>query len=318
MKKIFKFIKSIKLAVILISYILITSILTTLIPLGMSTEFYKQNYNDVISWLIINTGFNNYFQSLAFMIPVVLFTINLLICTIDRIVRRAMSGAKKRFGPDIIHIGLLLLIIGGMITLFSRVESLRMISVGEQASPSFSDISVLVKDFKIIKYPDGGIKDWLSFVEVYQEDELIKSGIIEVNKPMKVLDTTIYQQSYEDTHTIILFDPNTNKQTDMITGDYFETDDYIVMYTGNLKDENKSYTAVFEMWDKKKESLENTFVLSNGEKLGDLIIKSITIKKVTGLNFVKDFGVIPVIISLIVILLGMGITFIQKAGDNNL
>jgi len=68
-KKTFIFLKSVKLGIALLIYLIITSILSTLIPLNQATVFYFQNYPSFLAWLITITEFNRFFESPAFIIP---------------------------------------------------------------------------------------------------------------------------------------------------------------------------------------------------------------------------------------------------------
>ncbi len=68
-KKTFIFLKSVKLGIALLIYLIITSILSTLIPLNQATVFYFQNYISFLAWLITITEFNRFFESPAFIIP---------------------------------------------------------------------------------------------------------------------------------------------------------------------------------------------------------------------------------------------------------
>lgn len=110
MREFWKLLKSIKLAIVLIVVIGAGSILATLLPQGASSRAY--------------------FGSALFLVPVALFFLNLSACTISRLRRELGKKTRRRHGPDILHLGLLLLIIGGIITSTARKEGLVMLAAG--------------------------------------------------------------------------------------------------------------------------------------------------------------------------------------------
>ena len=60
--------------------------------------------------------------------------------------------------------------------------------------------SILKVDDKLsIAMPPQEVKRYSSYITLYTEDGLVKSYVIEVNKPLSVEDWTIYQYSYDDT-----------------------------------------------------------------------------------------------------------------------
>jgi hypothetical protein len=319
-ESIYKFWKSILLAIILIAYIVILSIIATLIPQGREPEFYKTQYG-VWSNVIIFTGFDNFFHSLFFVIPVILFSINLLVCTIDRIVKRFLRKAKLRFGPDLIHIGLLILVIGGAFTLYNRVEYFILLEAGNYVEIDDNN-HLYLTDFEYQIYEeDGRSKDWLSTVELRDAEsgDVLKEGIIEVNKPFQFDNITVYQHSYEPTEFIELIDNEKNEYYIKV-GDVFRSEDNnIIIYTENIEQKGK-ITARFQKWkasDEEPEFIEE-YELGVSDVIRDYIIKDIRTTYKSGLNFVKNSGFLPIIISLIIMLIGLALTFIQKAKDGGL
>lgn len=316
---IYKFWKSVLLAIILIAYIVILSIIATLIPQGRNPEFYKVQYG-IWSNLITLTGFDNFFRSLFFIIPIILFSINLLVCTIDRITKRFIHKAKFRIGPDLIHIGLLILVISGAFTLYSRDEQLILLDVGNYVEID-DNVNLHLIDFEYKTYDNKRPKDWLSTVELRDSssNDVLKKSVIEVNKPLHFGNITVYQQSYEENEYIELID-NEKKEYYLKVGDALRTDDNnIIIYTGNNKQKN-GITAKFQKWKPSEENpiLLDEYELEVSDLIKEYIIKNIYTTYKSGLNFVKNSGFLPIIISLIIMLIGLALTFIQKAKDGGL
>ena len=167
MKSLLKTFKSVKLAVSLISYIIVTSILATLIPQGKELAFYYSNYPSVISCLILNTQLNNFFYSFLFIVPLLLFFINLTVCMLNRLIRELKKKRKKRLGPDLIHLGLLVLIISGIITYAGRQEGFTYLA-GLRIQPLY-DITIISEYY----HNDTGLtkdeyKDYLTYLDNIQ------------------------------------------------------------------------------------------------------------------------------------------------------
>ncbi len=315
--RIYKLVKSVKVAVVLIVLIAVLSVLATLVPQGMVEEFYLQNYPSVISSIILATGFHHFFRSYIFIVLSALFGINLLACTLDRIIKRLQSKAKKRFGPDIIHIGLMILIIGGGVTLYTRDQRGDYLSVGESFYHEPGGFYLTVTDFQTLTYEDGRPKDWITTADIYKDGKLVKTGEIEVNKPMSLGEVKIYQNSYSREDHLIMEDEEDNVAHLVSGKDYLDAGESIIVYLGN-KDTGDSMVALLERWQVNPQKLIRSYVLSEGDPLVNFTVKEVYTVDKTGLSFVIDRGFLPVLIGFIIIMGGMALTFIQKAGDEKL
>jgi len=149
-----KIFKSIRLALILIGYLVVTSIVATLIPQGKKISFYAQYFSYPVYRIIIGLNIDNFFRSLLFIIPLSIFTINLAVCTVTRIINRFRSKLPLRLGADIIHVGLLLLIFAGVITLFARKEGFVFLAPGDVVSlPNGYELKLKSFAFQIKQLP---------------------------------------------------------------------------------------------------------------------------------------------------------------------
>ncbi len=224
--KFYRFFKSVKLALALIGYLVVTSIIASLIPQGREMGFYAHEFSAPIYKLIITLNLNNFFRSILFLLPLGVFTINLVVCTTDRLLTRIRNHAPLRLGPDIIHIGLLVLIIAGLITLFQRREGFVFLSPGDSVElPNGYELTL--KEFVFEVYPDQRPKRWISKVEIVKRKPQEKNqntsheprmAIIEVNRPLTLGGLNIFQYSYKDISTLTL--KNTSGS-------------YITIHTGN-------------------------------------------------------------------------------------
>jgi cytochrome c biogenesis protein len=171
LKKIFALLRSLKITAILISYFIIAFAVSS---------FFPQLH---------------IFRSPFFLIPVLLFFINLLSCAIYRF-RRELKKDKPNFGPDILHSGLLLFIIAAFLSAFNRIDGSISLSKGQQAILPNNNIIVL-DDLEYAEDHAGRPGVWKSYLSVFKNNtKIIDSFAVEVNHPLKIEGFTLYQSSY--------------------------------------------------------------------------------------------------------------------------
>lgn len=306
----YKFFRSIRLAVVLILIIAVLSIVSTLIPQGKDAAFYFHSYGAFWAQVLLTLDFHDFFHSLIFLIPVGLFVINLSVCAIDRLVNRERRKARRRHGPDLIHIGLLLLIIGAMFSVFGRIENLVYMGVGDEIQLHGQYLIRLV-DYEYEEYDNGRPKDWISTVEVFRNDELlIPSFPIEVNKPLRIGGVRIYQTSFAREDRALLRDKE-GISSPISNGQFFEMEGAVLIFRGI-----EGNTAVFERWE--QHSRTAIYRTGIGETIGEYTVMELGSRDVTGLKAVKDPGFIPVVIALIVVAAGLTLTLVQKKKDKDI
>ncbi len=319
-RKIYLYLRSVKLALGLIILISVTIALETLVPQGRESSFYIKMFPPFLSGTILFLKYDTFFRSFIFILPAGLFFINLSTCTFHRLYSRIKLKARKRFGPDIIHLGLLLLMIGGLITLVKGEENLIYMSKGDSVTLPGDGYTLKLNSFKYLTYPDKRPKAWLSDVDIIKDNAVVRNFVIKVNRPLKVAKLRIYQYNYKDNSDVIIADEAGN--TGIIhPGSYFKNNNQTIMLRKvdipDASDSNTAYqkaAAIFEIWQ--GGTLIEKFKLNVGGVLENITIKKINYKMATGLKIVKDPGVLPVMFSLIMIGLGLILTFVQKFGDN--
>ena len=175
LESVYNFLRSRKLAVVLILYLAVASALSTLVPQGKDPAYYRMHYSPAIERLLETTSFHRFFRSLLFLVPLFVFSVNLLSCTVERLAKRLKNRMKKRFGPDIIHVGILVLMVGGLIRVYGRTETTVYLGEGETARLS-NGYGILLNSFEYLKYEDGRPKDWYSRVTVLRNDSPVSTG----------------------------------------------------------------------------------------------------------------------------------------------
>lgn len=310
----YNFFRSIKLAIVLILFITLTSLISTLIPQGRELEEYLGLYSRFTAWLIVSSGFDNFFKSFLFLAPSALFFINLAACTFHRFKTRLVKNAKKRFGPDILHIGLLVMIVGGVVTVAGREEGFSMLEVGESVNIPGGYV-LTVDDFEFLKYENGTPKDWISTVKVVKGDKVIQEAFpIEVNRSLKVGNVKLYQSSYDIQSYIIVSDPEGHMYK-LSPGQMIPVGEngYILRGVDQDSDDPSKSLAHFDYWEDHEIAGHVDYAIS--ESIDIYTISSMESSMATGLQMVIDPGYYPILIGLLLLTLGMFITYIQKIND---
>lgn len=108
----------------------------------------------------------------------------------------ARKGLLGLFGPELVHLGLVIIIIGGLISaIFSQRLTLALIE-GESAQVDGHNFSLRLDRFTTEYYDDGSVKDWKSQVAVIENGQVRRQQVVEVNHPLKYGRWHIFQVSY--------------------------------------------------------------------------------------------------------------------------
>ncbi len=112
---------------------------------------------------------------------------------------RAFLSARKRtlglFGSDVVHIGLLLVLAGGIISGSGGIREDLILNEGQILPVLKADFKIRLDKFETEYYPNGGVKDWKSTLTVLENEESILSKVVEVNHPLSYKGYVFYQSS---------------------------------------------------------------------------------------------------------------------------
>ncbi len=197
MGRIIRFLASVRLAVVLISILALLCGLATLVPQGLEESWYYSAYPAVVARAILAAGYDGFFSSITFMLLAGLFFINLFTCTLRRFLSQLKRGLQGRYGPDVLHIGILVLIASATLSGIFRVSVPIELAVGDGISLD-QGITVQVTSLNAALHPDGRPKDWLTEVRVVtpRRPEGFDS-VIRVNKPLSIGGASLYQYSWK-------------------------------------------------------------------------------------------------------------------------
>lgn len=237
LKKFFRFLSSMDLAIILISAIA---------GLAVSSSFFDKP---------------EVFHSTPFRILVLCFFVNLLFCTIKilpgvyRVFTKNVktlperqgtllpiegsAGAMKEYlakekyavetyedasgeyllarkkrvallAPHLLHVGLLVIIIGAFLTTFQVTDTMKitegqMLDLPEAIAAKVGSGTLTLREFETTRDSEGNITNWISVFDLALEGKpAISSAVTKVNHPFKKNGLTIYQMAYSDEHLVHL------------------------------------------------------------------------------------------------------------------
>jgi hypothetical protein len=304
-RSLYNFFKSVRLAVVLIIVLVLLCLLSTFVPQGRPESWYQAA--NVLR-------LDSFFSSAIFLVPVCLFTINLGFCTVDRFVRRARTRVQRRYGPDLVHIGLLILITAGLVTALGRQEATWSLAEGQEAGIG-SGYTLRLLSFQFLRYENGSPREWISTVDVVRDCRReIAAYPIEVNHPLRLSGISVYQSSWDVNGTLRLKDSEGRDVAPPSPGDYFEQGDSRWVFVAYERD-GQTWTARFQR--SVGGALAETRILRPGDTVGPFTVTGIAAQEVTGLKAVRDPGLAPFLVAVLLVTTGLCLTFIQKKGDTS-
>ena len=108
--------------------------------------------------------------------------------------------ARKRvlgwFGVDFVHLGLLVIIAGGIVSGLVGFGEDITLSEGQTVPVLRADFKLKLDKFETEYHPNGAVKDWKSTVSVIENEKTLFNKIVEVNHPLTYKGYAFYQTSY--------------------------------------------------------------------------------------------------------------------------
>jgi hypothetical protein len=316
---------SIRMAIWLLSYLLIGSILATLIPQGLADAEYYTIYPKLVAQLVVQTGFKGFFGSIIFIIPVLVFFANLSACTVKRFIRELKKRGIHHHGPDILHVGLILLVLGSLWSYSGHQEGSVTLAPGDSVNLPDGSVMSLV-DFTFERYEDGRPADWTSIIDVKKDGKtMVDKAEVRVNKPLRYAGLTFYQASFSELPSLVLADKD-GREVVLAQGEerVFGTTSYFFMApesqatagmpgaldAGQAAPAGQSGRAILSVTPTMGEA--KTLRAAPGDQVGDLKVIGIRAQLATGIQAVDDPGYPLVFVAFLLIALGTAVTFIQK------
>ena len=201
--KFYRFISSVRLAIILLVIIAIFCVIATLIPQNLDKTHYTNLFGSVGASIVTFLGFHNVFKSPVFCFFGIAFAINLFVCTWGRI-SVAIKISRKKFslgawGSPLLHVGLCIILVGITLSSISKHEIYYEIPVGETVTVAGKSggFTLTVDEFSVDYYEDSiSPKQYRSSVTIQKPKQEPLPMEIQVNSPGKYNGVSILQQSY--------------------------------------------------------------------------------------------------------------------------
>ena len=305
--------KSLRLALALIAYLAVTAIAASLLPQGREAAFYYALLPSPLAWLVLESGFANFYSSALFLIPVFLFFANLATCSADRFARERKKAKPRRHGPDILHLGLILLLIGavgGQIAKQSRPswEGFVRLGIGEAVElPNGRRLTI--KDLKSERYPDGRPKDWMSRIELSQSGKILLPDYpIRVNHPLRQGALSVYQTSF-GSERVLELRRSDGAMRSLASGESIQLDEGRLMLMSIDLESGKAIAR------EEGSSGARTIGLEAGSKIGDFTVLSAKELALSGLQAVYDPAYPLVLAAFAIIGLGTVVTLARRLGE---
>ncbi len=148
----------------------------------------------------------SFYQIVYFKILLLLLLFNMALCTVNQLTKYLKKPKSRRFTVRkiallILHIGVVLILLGGTIqTFYGEREQIGIIQ-GQSAqitwlSSSSSPFTIKLDQFSIEYNPDGSPSQFYSDLSLFKGQEQIKEQIISINHPLKYDGTKVYLLNY--------------------------------------------------------------------------------------------------------------------------
>ncbi len=114
----------------------------------------------------------------------------------ERVAFAASRGGAAHFGPYLTHLGLILLIVGGMISGMSGKEETVWLAPGESWPGMGRGFSATLADFKVPRNETGQPTQYFSTIEVSDPERGTFQKEVSVNHPLRHRGVSLYQSSF--------------------------------------------------------------------------------------------------------------------------
>lgn len=218
MASVYRVLKSTKTAAILALLMIPFLIVGTVIPQNQTPEVYKALFSPGIARIITSCQIHDVYHSVYFLTIASLFLFVLIIGNLDAAVVLIKSiqrvGIKTkllvRLSIRLLHLSLLIMVIGFVLTAITKVEGRVVLKSGERAPLSgLKNLELKLNRFWIDYMEFNGqiyTKDYYSDIELFDEGKLVAHKTIEVNNPLKYHQLRVYQAFYKQYVTLALLD----------------------------------------------------------------------------------------------------------------
>ena len=197
-KKIFRFISSMKFAIILLVILAVMCIVGSFVTQGQAYSWYSTRYGERTAALILALRLDDVFHSWYFILISSFLCLNLLLCNVIRLpglIGRTKKGSCLRerigiWGAWVTHVGVLLLLLGYSLGQFTYQEFVAYGVPGQSMVIGDTGLVLTIDDFRIDLREDDTVEQYTSEITVSG-----KSASVSVNHPADLYGLRFYQNS---------------------------------------------------------------------------------------------------------------------------
>jgi cytochrome c biogenesis protein len=206
------FFSSLSLTIPLLILLAALSIIGTLIPQNTTEQEYLRRYSTETYYVFQGLGLFDMYHSWWFRGVLILLAMNLIVCSWKRLPGvwrhvRTIKGGYARLGTYLTHLGVLLILVGGLIGAVWGVKGYMEIVEGQTVpvvlSPNPHEamrpegFAVRCDSFRVDSYPDGSPKEYVSTLSFLKGGAVkLNHMSLRVNHPLSYGRLTFYQSSY--------------------------------------------------------------------------------------------------------------------------
>ena len=205
LKKIFRFISSMKFAIILLVVLAVTCSIGSFVTQKQTYAWYSTRYSERTAALIIALRLDDVFHSWYFILISAFLCLNVLLCNAIRVpslIRRTKQETEWRrrlgnWGAWVTHVGVLLLILGYSLGQITYQEYAVYGVPGQTRAIGNTSLAVTIDDFRIDLREDDTVEQYTSEITVYDlaRSSAGQSATVSVNHPADVHGLRFYQNS---------------------------------------------------------------------------------------------------------------------------
>lgn len=188
---------SLRLGLIIIGFITGWILLAALFYPDQTSKASPLHNGSILNQLGGLLGLNHPFSSWWFLICVLLLVVNLGFCTLKRLNRVLHFPGWHGWGSFFLHCGLILVVIGGMLSSVGKSEQIFAALPGQfiRFTSQGHSVAMLVNSFNI---DFAGLEPQQYYTSVTIEEKGVpnKKQVIAVNHPLSLEGTKTYQSSY--------------------------------------------------------------------------------------------------------------------------
>lgn len=243
------------------------------------------------------------FRSVFFLLPSGLFALSLLTCTVDSLVRRPRRPLTG-YAHDVIHVGVLILILGGALTLLVSQEDRITLQVGERAT---------VRGEWEIELSDSVRTEtnWESTLEVRREGVSVATEVLSVNNPVTVGGARLLQDTWGERPTLILENAQGQRFT-MLPGEGLASQDTSIVLQ---EAEDTPLGVRFARFEGSQRTGE--VAIEQGMEIAGLTVVGVERRVQSGIQVVYDPGAPVALVGAIFLATGLGLYVMKKAKEES-